>query len=652
MRYCQGTPVLAVYKARIIFGFGIASSLTSGWGFCYLPEVPTVPQGIQEEIIDEIRQRTDLVGLIGEYIRLERRGKNMVGLCPFHNEKTPSFTVSPEKQLFHCFGCGASGNVFSLVMQMEKLTFPEAARFLSGRAGVTIPEPKKTSTAEDNLKERIYKLNLLAARYYSYYLHKSRAGKKALEYLQKRGFKQETIELFMLGYAPAEWTGFFNFAQKKGVKPDLMVKAGLVSPGREKGYYDRFRSRIIFPIYNISGKVAGFGGRAFAEEEKSGPKYLNSPETPVFDKGSMLYGLNLAREQIRREKKAVVMEGYTDVITAFQAGIKNVVASLGTALTAEQGRLLRYQADTVVTAYDSDSAGEAATWRGLVVLQASGCLVQVADLPKSSDPDSYIRENGADSFSELINGAMPLIEYRMLQLRKRYDLASDKGRVDYIEELMPFLIAAVNEVEQDFYLKKAAEELGVAEDALRGELKKRRKRSSRYQDTGKNEQPEQESRITIRPAEKILLSLMLQSKEIAELGRNQLQTDYIYDLRVRAVYEAIYELTAKEAVVSAEKLLNRFADQQIVNLITEAVTDPALQDLQPQTAKRMTIDCINQLHQVWTDQKKRELQIKIKELEASGSKEQIEILLREHHQAIMKKDNSPYRSGKGGDDDG
>lgn len=611
-----------------------------------------MPQGIPEEIVDEIRQRTDLVGLIGEYIKLERRGKNMVGLCPFHNEKTPSFTVSPDKQLFHCFGCGASGNVFSLIMQMEKLTFPEAARFLARRASVTIPEPKGTSSAEDNLKEKIYKLNLLATRFYAYYLHKSSSGKRALEYLQKRGFEPETIELFKLGYAPAEWTGFFNFALKKGASPDLMVRAGLVSPGRDKGYYDRFRGRIIFPIFNISGKVAGFGGRALEEGDKSGPKYLNSPETAVFDKGSMLYGLNLAREEIRREKKAVIMEGYTDVLTAFQAGIKNAVASLGTALTAEQSRLLRYQADTVVTAYDSDSAGEAATWRGLVVLQSTGCLVQVADLPEGSDPDSFIRENGADSFLELVGNSIPLIEYRLQQLKNRYDLDSDKGRIDYVEELMPFLLAAVNEVEQDFYLKKAAEEMGVAEDALRSELKKRRGKGSRYQYAEKNKQPDREEKILIRPAEKILLSLMLQSKEIAEKGRNLIQTDYIYDSRVRAVFDAVFELAEGEIVISAEKLLNRFADQQIINLITEAVTDPALQDLSPHVAKRMAEDCINQLHQVWTDKKQRELQKKIKELEASGSEEQVENLLREYHQSIMNKDRSPYRSGKGGDVNG
>jgi DNA primase len=608
-----------------------------------------MPQGIPEDIIDEIRQRTDLVGLIGEYIKLERRGKNMVGLCPFHNEKTPSFTVSPDKQLFHCFGCGASGNIFSLVMQMEKLTFPEAARFLARRAGVTIPEPKDASPAVENLKERIHKVNHLAARFYAYCLHNTANGKKALEYLQKRGIKPETIELFMLGYAPADWTGFFNFAQKKGFPPDLMVKAGLISPGREKGYYDRFRSRIIFPILNISGKVSGFGGRTLEEGEKSGPKYLNSPETLVFDKGSMLYGLNMAREEIRREKRAVVMEGYTDVITAFQAGIKNVVASLGTALTADQGRLLRYQADTVVTAYDSDSAGEAATWRGLNILQSTGCLVQVADLPEGSDPDSYIREHGAKAFIQLIDSAKPLIEYRLQQLKKRYDLASDKGRIDYIEELMPFLIAAVNEVEQDFYLKKASEELGVVEDALRSELKKRQRKGSRYKNTGNNEQPDKEEKITIRPAEKILLSLMLRSKEIAELGRNLLQIDYIYNSQVKKVFEIVFELTAVETVVSTEKLLNRFTDQQVINLITEAVTDPALQDLPPKTAKRMTEDCISQLHQLWTEKKQRELQKKIKELEAYGSEEQIEKLLREHQQAIMKKDGNPYRSGKGGD---
>ncbi len=597
-------------------------------------------QGIPENIVEEIRQHTDLAELVGDYLKLDRRGKNMVGLCPFHNEKTPSFTVSPEKQLFHCFGCGVSGNVFSFIMKLDNLTFPEAARVLARRSGVRIPEHKSTSPGTDNLKEQIYKVNILAARFYAYCLNKTDIGKKALEYLQKRGIEQDTIEQFTIGFAPNEWTGFLKFAQKKGVSPDLMVKAGLVSPGREKGYYDRFRNRIIFPIYDISGKVTGFGGRLLSEGGKEGPKYLNSPETPVFDKGSILYGLNLAREAIRNEKKAIVMEGYTDVVTAFQAGIKNAVASLGTSLTMTQARHLRSQAEVVVTAYDSDSAGEAATWRGLTILQSTGCMVQVADLPEGSDPDDYIRKKGAGSFIEIANNARPLMDYRLSQLKKRYDLSSDKERRDYTEELMSILLSAVNDVEQNHYLRKASEDLDVDEEALRSELKKRRRRGTRHYDTDKAELPVEKLKINIRPAEKTLLSLMLQNKEIAELGRNLLQLDYIDDLRVKEIVEAIWEQIACDAEPGADKLMNQFEDPQIINLITEAVTDPALQELQPQTSKRMARDCINQLNQVWAKRHKREMQKKIKELELQGSDEQSKELLREYQKLLEKKDAS------------
>ncbi len=609
-------------------------------------------QGIPENIVDEIRQHTDLAELVGDYLKLERRGKNMVGLCPFHSEKTPSFTVSPDKQLFHCFGCGVSGNVFSFIMQLENLTFPEAARVLAARSGVKIPEQRRSSPGAEDLKEKIYNLNNLAARFYSYCLNNTDSGEKALEYLQKRGIARETIEQFMIGYAPNDWTGFFKFAQKKGFSPELMVKAGLVSPGREKGYYDRFRNRIIFPIHNISGKIAGFGGRLLDEGGKEGPKYLNSPETPVFDKSSILYGLNLAREAIRHDKKAIVMEGYTDVVTAHQAGINNTVASLGTSLTLAQARHLKSQADTVVTAYDSDSAGEAATWRGLSILQSTGCLVKVAELPEDSDPDDYIRKNGADAFIENTNNAQPLMEYRLSRLKKKYDITSDKERMDYTEEVMNILLAAVNYVEQDYYLKKSAEELGVDEEALRSELKKRRKKGGRTLSQEKKKIPVEEQKIKIRPAEKILISLMLQSKEIANKSRNHLQLDFIEDLRVREIFEEIFKQTAGESFAEANKLLDCFEDRQVINLITEAVTDPALQELQPQTAKRMAEDCINQLYEVWVKRRQVELQKKIKELEMQGSEEQIEKLLREHQHILKRKDDSILTKGKGGDFNG
>ena len=609
-------------------------------------------QGIPEEIIDQIREQSDLVTLVGEYIKLERRGKNMLGLCPFHNEKTPSFSVSAEKQLYHCFGCGASGNVFSLVMELEKLTFPEAARFLAKRAGIKIPEREREAGPGDQLKDKIYNLNLAAARYYQYQLLKTTPGKKALNYLLKRGINRQTIETFMLGYAPGNWTGFFNFASKKGASPELLVKAGLVSPGKEKSHYDRFRNRIIFPIFTLSGKVAGFGGRLLEEKEKGGPKYLNSPETLVYNKSSILYGLNFAREEIRRQKKAVVMEGYTDVITAYQAGIKNVVASLGTALTAEQGRLLRNQADLVITAYDSDSAGQAATWRGLAVLQSTGCLVQVAELPEGSDPDSLIRKQGADAFKIFVEKSVPLIEYRLIRLRERYDLKTEVGRLRYIEELMPFLVTAVNQVERDYYLKKAAEEIGVEEAGLRGELKKfERKRFNRDQ-AGQTEKKEEVKPIVFRPAEKILLSLTIQSKEIAEQGRNLIKSGFLEDERVQKVFNTLWQLYDAGEAVSAEKLLDMFEDEETKNFISRVATDPALQDLQPKIAKRMAEDSFDYLQRLWSARQQLELKKRIKELEALGDEKQIEQLLREHQDLITNKDGSPNRSGKGGDFNG
>ncbi len=607
-----------------------------------------MPQGIAEEIIDEIRRRTDLIALVGEYLKLERRGKSMVGLCPFHNEKTPSFTVSPDKQLYHCFGCGASGNVFTLIMELEKMTFPEAARFLAQRAQVKIPEHREALTAKERLQEKIYNINLVAARFYAYCLKNTTEGEKAYTYLLNRGISDETIALFKLGYAPAGWTGFYDFAGKKGASPELMIKAGLITPGREKGYYDRFRNRAIFPIFTAGGKVAGFGGRTMAAGEKAGPKYLNSPQSPVFDKSTLLYGLNLARDEIRRQKKAIVMEGYTDVIAAHQAGIRNAVASLGTALTEQQSRLLRYQADVVVTAYDSDSAGEAATWRGLAILQGTGCLVQIAELPKNSDPDSYIRKFGPDAFVRLIEEASPLIDYRLQQLKKRYDLTTDQGRVGYIKEIMPLLSAAVDRVEQDYYLKRAAEEIGVDENALRSELKRRRVgKSSLPEEKGK--QHSGENLIAISPAEKILLSLMMQSKEIAERGRKLIKSDYYSDPLVENIFKEIWNIYATEEAFTAEKLINCFSDAQVVRIVTAAATDPALQDLEHRTAKRMSEDSLDKLKRAWIDRRQLELQRKIRELTASGQIDKIEGLLRESQQLITGNDNSPGRLGEGGD---
>ena len=312
----------------------------------------------QERLIEEIKEHNEIVAVVSEYVQLKPQGRAYVGLCPFHGEKTPSFTVSREKQLYHCFGCGAGGDVLSFIMNIENLTFGEALRLLAERANISLPD-QHLSTPQRREKEeleRLYKLNDLAARFYQKILLQTETGKRALAYLKERGISRQTAEQFRLGYAPPHWTGLVMFLRQKGIPLQEAEKAGLVRGGGD-GYYDRFRDRLLFPILNLRGQVIGFGGRILGEGQ---PKYLNSPETAIFQKGRSLYGLFQARDQIRREQQALIVEGYMDVITAHQAGIKEAVASLGTSLTVEQARLLRNQAEEVIIVYDADSAGQAA----------------------------------------------------------------------------------------------------------------------------------------------------------------------------------------------------------------------------------------------------------------------------------------------------
>jgi DNA primase len=606
-----------------------------------------LPQGIPEQTIDEIRQRCDLVSLVGEYLALEKRGKNMLGLCPFHGEKTPSFTVSPDKQLFHCFGCGASGNVFSFIMKLENLTFPEAARFLARRAGVKIPERRVAPTAQDRLKEQILELNRLAARYYVYQLSETPGGKKAAKYLHERGITGASSELFMLGYAPADWENFSRVAQNKGFSAEMLLKAGLASARDDGSCYDRFRDRLIFPILDLSGKVIGFGGRALSEGEKAGPKYLNSPETSVFAKGSVLYGLHLARESIRREKATVVVEGYTDVIAAHQAGLPNAVASLGTSLTPAQARLLRSQAEKVFIAYDADSAGEAATWRGLKMLRDAGCTVQVLDLPVGSDPDSLIREAGAEALLELIRCAKPLVEYQLELLKKRCNPALEEGRIRYIEEALSLLGTLSSPVERDLYLKRMAEELGVSEGALRDEIKTKRQKGSAVHNLPLKDQTN--NQIKVNPAEKILVSLMILNPETTALVRGSLEPDDFASGPVQQVIAKIFALSGKGEPVSGEGLIDLFDDPVVHAFIAGAATDPSLEDLPPETLERMVKDCINKIihGKLIRQQQQGQQKLQEKDRQKSGLDEQARNLLREYQQVITRIKRSPCRSGGG-----
>lgn len=419
----------------------------------------------QEEIIAEVKRNNEIVSVISEYVTLKERGRSHLGLCPFHQEKTPSFTVSRDKQLYHCFGCGAGGDVISFIMQLENLTFPQALRFLAERANLEIslsaletPGMKKAKQEQ----EWVFRLHQLAAAYYRKALSDPALGRKARAYLEARGIKPRTAEEFFLGYAPPSWTALVELLRKKGVPLDRAEKAGLVIGGAE-GFYNRFRDRLIFPIMTPQGKTAAFGARIMGEGQ---PKYLNSPDTPVFHKGKYLYGLYQAREAIRTAGKAVIVEGYLDVIQAHQAGIEYVVASLGTALTRDQIKTLKRYTQQVVIAYDADSAGQAATVRGLDLLRQEGVDVRVAILPAGDDPDTLIKREGREAFVQAIAEAKDLFSFKLEYLLQHAELSTAEGKAEAVKKVLPLLAKVDSVVAREAYIKTLAEEIGVSEEAI------------------------------------------------------------------------------------------------------------------------------------------------------------------------------------------
>ena len=418
----------------------------------------------RERLIEEVKEHNEIVAVISDYVQLKPQGRSYVGLCPFHGEKTPSFTVSREKQLYHCFGCGAGGDVLSFIMNIENLSFREALRLLAERANISLPDehlsPPQRQQKEEY--ERLYQLNDLAARFYQKILLQTETGHRALAYLEARGISRQTAEQFRLGYAPAHWTGLVTFLRKKGISLHEAEKAGLVRGGGE-GFYDRFRDRLLFPICNLRGRVIGFGGRILGEGQ---PKYLNSPETAVFQKSRSLYGLYQARDAIRRERRAMIVEGYLDVLQAHQQGITGVVASLGTALTADQVKMLKRYTGRVVIAYDSDVAGQAATVRGLDLLQEAGLEVRVAVLPPGEDPDSLLRKEGAEAFLSLVAKSVDLFTFKLSYILESEDLTTPGGKARAVNQVFPILSQVRNQIAREAYLKQIAAAVSVSEESL------------------------------------------------------------------------------------------------------------------------------------------------------------------------------------------
>ncbi len=413
---------------------------------------------IPEDKIEEVRRRTDIVSLIGEYVTLKKAGKNFLGLCPFHREKTPSFTVSPDKQMFYCFGCSEGGNVFSFLMKLNHLTFPEAVRHLAGKVGVVIPERSMSPEEKDRytLGEQIRRVNGLAAEYFVRALQ-SPEGEGAREYLRKRGIEAEAISTFRIGLAPEGWRHLLDFLDKKGIPPKLVEQAGLAIPRAgegERGHYDRFRGRLMIPIEDVDGHVIAFGGRVMGAGE---PKYMNSPESPVYTKGNNLFGLSRTREAIRQAGFSLLVEGYFDLIALWGAGIQNVVATLGTALTRAQVDLLRRYAPRVAAVFDPDEAGRKALARSLELFLAGNVHAKAVILPDGHDPDDFVRTRGREKMEELVARAVPMVDYYIEEiLGGRGTLEEDR---DKLREAVAFICRIEDAVERNLFIKKVAEKL-------------------------------------------------------------------------------------------------------------------------------------------------------------------------------------------------
>lgn len=450
---------------------------------------------IPESFIEELLQRSDIAEVVSDYVQLNRRsGGNQFGLCPFHSEKTPSFSVSTDKQIYHCFGCGKGGNVIGFIMEIENLSFRDAVAFLARRAGMELPEDDTPEELKSR-RARLLELNRAAAKYFYSNLSKPE-GAAAIEYIKKRGLSAKTVKRFGLGAALDEWFALSDAMIKEGYRESELLEAGLSKRGKNGGIYDVFRNRLIFPVIDVRGNIIGFSGRILGDGE---PKYLNTPDTPVFSKSRNLFALNLAKRTKRG--MLILVEGNVDVVMLHQAGFDCAVASLGTSLTPEQARLMSRYTQNVVIAYDSDSAGVKAAQRAIGLLEPVGLKVRVLRMDGAKDPDEFIRARGAEAFELLLERSENHIEYRIDTLRSKYDLETDDGRLGFLADAAELVASLPGAVEREIYSRRVAELIGVSADAVLSEVKKLLRRRIR-DDKRKAEREALRPEVTLQPKER------------------------------------------------------------------------------------------------------------------------------------------------------
>ncbi|NLM75201.1 MAG: DNA primase [Clostridiaceae bacterium] len=520
-----------------------------------------------EEVIEEVRLRNDIVDVISSYIKLERKGKTYFGLCPFHSEKTPSFSVEPVKQFFYCFGCNKGGSVIQFIMDIENLEFPDALRFLADRAGITLPEPEEPKERENaRQRKKILELNRQAARYFFSLLAGS-SGLRALEYLKKRGLSDRIIRRFGLGLSPGGWSELTDYFINNGVSPELLIASGLSIKSAKGNLVDRFRNRIMFPIFDIRGDIIGFGGRVI---DNSQPKYMNSPDTPVYNKSRELYGLNFARRS--KSSKLLIVEGYMDVISLHQAGIDFAVASLGTSLTQMQAWILKKYADQVIISYDADAAGQAATLRGLEILEKAGCQPKVLIMPENMDPDDYVRKNGPEKFKKLIEGALSLLDYKIRVQKEVHSSDTIEDKLKLLNNIADILATHENSIERELYAKNYAEQYGISLESLRSEILKRMRRKQMSQQrritpgSYVSHLPQIDNRYG--ELEYMLLVLLCNENRLYQVVSSKYGLESFKDRGARKAAERLYERLEKNKSCILAELLNDL-DTSISSYLTQ-----------------------------------------------------------------------------------
>ncbi|NLI61444.1 MAG: DNA primase [Clostridiales bacterium] len=575
---------------------------------------------LPEDFIEEVRVANEITDVISEYISLKPKGRNFFGLCPFHNEKTPSFSVDPQKQLYHCFGCGEGGNVFSFVMAQERLDFVDSVKLLAERKGIPLPGSLDRTQDEEARKHReeLYKLNREAAMFY-YQSLLSPEGKHALKYLKSRGINHRTIKAFGLGYAPNSWDSTMKHLLDKGFEKQLLIEIGLLVDKSQRTY-DRFRNRVMFPIIDHRNRLVGFGGRVMDE---SVPKYLNSSESPVFNKSSILFGLNLARKQ-RPIDNLIVVEGYLDVISLYEFGLKNAVASLGTALTMDQAKLMRRYTPNIYIAYDGDTAGQKATARSLDILKDAGCNVRVIKLPKGKDPDDILRKHGVEYFNKLKEDAVSLINFKLDQLQSGYDLDSQEDKVEFATKAAHILIEVENPLERDIYVQKLNATTGFKPELLyrlMGQLEKPTDRTGLKKNlVGNNRYTTSVKKVRLQTpanlkAEKHLIGLMGESQEMAKKIIDQLEKGDFEDPVHGKVAGIVKELLDRDIEPKPAQILNYIKDDHERDKVIEIFR----LEMEYDNVDRFIKDCVEELRRYRLEKRSNYLKEQISKMDREGN---------------------------------